>query len=88
MISLNDSEYFSSDDEVELLSDSSDSYDSPDYVASITRLMATSDCSTVPIDQLFSPDHSSESDIRLLTPEPNSDFRLNPLSEVTWSDSE
>ena len=88
ILSLNDSEYFDSDDEVEILdSDSSDSYDSPAYLASSNRLMATSDVSTVPIDQLLSPDHSSSSDIRLLTPEPTN-FRLNPLSEVTWSDSD
>ena len=60
ILSLNDSEYFDSDDEVEILdSDSSDSYDSSAYLASSDRLMATSDVSTVPIDQLLSPDHSS-----------------------------
>ena len=88
IITLNGSEYFSSDDEVELSSDSSDSCVSPAYLASSIRLMAKSDCSTVPIDQLMSPGHSSDSDIQLLTPEPNSDFRINPLSEVAWSDSE
>ena len=87
VITLDDSEYFS-DEEVQLSSDSSDSSASPAYVASSSRLMATSDCSTVPIDQLMSPDLSSDSDIRLLTPEPNSDFRINPLSQVAWSDSE
>ena len=88
VITLDDSEYFS-DEEVQVSSDSSsDSSASPDYVASSSRLMATSDCSTVPISQLMSPDHSSDSDIHLLTPEPNSDFRINPLSQVAWSDSE
>ena len=92
IITLDDSEYFS-DEEVQVSSDSSidsssDSSASPDYVASSSRLMATSDCSTVPISQLMSPDNSSDSDIRLLTPEPHSDFRINPLSQVAWSDSE
>ena len=88
VITLDDSEYFS-DEEVQLSSDSSsDSSASPDYVPSSSRLMATSDCSMVPISQLMSPGHSTDSDIRLLTPEPKSDFRINPLSQVAWSDSE
>ena len=92
IITLDDSEY----DEFRLLSDSdsssgtsSDISTSPDYVPSSNRLLATSDCSTVPISHLMSPNQSSDnSDIRLLTPEPSSDYRLNPLSQVGWSDSE
>ena len=82
VITLDDSEYFS-DEEVQLSSDSSsdsssDISTSPDYVPSSNRLLATSDCSTVPISQLMSPNQSSDnSEIQLLTPEHNSDYRFN-----------
>ena len=89
---LDDSEY----DEFRLSSDSdssssasSDISTSPDYVPSSNRLLPTSDCSTVPVSQLMSPNQSSDnSEIQLLTPEHNSDYRLNPLSQTGWSDSE
>ena len=86
VITLGDSEY----EEFNLLSDSetssssSDILTSPEYAPS-HRLLATSDCSTVLIDELYSPENSEN---QLLTPVQVADYRPNPLSEQRWSDSE
>ena len=91
VLSLNDSEYFDSDDEVKIIDSNSNdsSYNSPAYLPPSHRLLATSDVSTVPVSQLLSPDPSpsTSSDIHLLTPE-TTNFRINPLSETAWSDSD
>ena len=48
-------------------------------------LLATSDCSTVLIDELHSPEDNEN---QLLTPVQVVDYRPNPLSTQRWSDSE
>ena len=86
VITLGDSEYeeFNLSSGSDTSSSSGDILSSPEYAPS-NRLLATSDCSTVPISNLMSPESS---EIKLLTPEHVSDYRLNPLSETGWSDSE
>ena len=85
VITLGDSEYeeFNLSSDSDTSSSSGDILTSPEYAPS-HRLLATSDCSTVPIDELLSPESS---EIQLLTPEHVTDYRLNPLS-ARWSDSE
>ena len=92
ILNLNDSEYFdSSDDEIKVLDQESDSSSiSPSYVPSLSyRLQATSDVSTEPVTPLLSPDPSpvTSSSNHQLTPETNN-YRVNPLSETHWSDSD
>ena len=57
---------------------------SPEYVPS-PRLLATSDCSNVLLDELKSPEYDEN---QLSTPIQIIDYRPNPLSTQRWSDSE
>ena len=86
VITLGDPKYeeFNLSSDSETSSSSSDIVASPEYEPS-HRLLATSDCSTVLIDELYSPENSEN---QLLTPVQVADYRPNPLSEQRWSDSE
>ena len=87
VITLDDSEYEEfklSDSDSETPSTSSYIVTSPEYEPS-PRLLATSDCSTVLIDELHSPEDNEN---QLLTPVQVVDYRPNPLSTQRWSDSE
>ena len=86
VITLDDSEYEEfklSDSDSETPSNPSGIVTSPEYEPS-PRLLATSDCSTVLLDEL----HSPKDDNQLLTPAHVVDYRPNPLSTQRWSDSE
>ena len=86
VITLGDSEYeeFNLSSDSETSSSSSNIVTSPEYMPS-HRLLATSDCSTVLIDELYSPEDNEN---QLLTPVQVVDYRPNPLSTQRWSDSE
>ena len=92
VITLGDSEYeefkSNSDSDNESPSDSPSTpsaiVTSPEYDPS-PRLLATSDCSTVLLDELKSPEHDES---QLSTPIHIIDYRPNPLSSQRWSDSE
>ena len=86
VITLGDSEYeeFNLSSDSETSSRSSNIVTNPEYVPS-HRLLATSDCSTVLIDELYSPEDNEN---QLLTPVQVVDYRPNPLSTQRWSDSE
>ena len=92
VITLGDSEYeeFKSDSD----SDSESPSESPSTPSAIVtspeydpspRLLATSDCSTVLLDELKSPEYDEN---QLSTPIHIIDYRPNPLSTQRWSDSE
>ena len=92
VITLGDSEYeeFKSDSD----SDSESPSESPSTPSAIVtspeydpspRLLATSDCSTVLLDELKSPEYDKN---QLSTPIHIIDYRPNPLSSQRWSDSE
>ena len=88
VITLGDSEYeefnLSSDSNSETPSTPSNIVTSPEYEPS-PRLLATSDCSTILLDELKSPEYDEN---QLLTPIQIIDYRPNPLSTQRWSDSE
>merc|ERR1711893_499536 len=89
VITLGDSEYeefksSDSDSDSESPSTPSAIETSPEYEPS-PRLLATSDCSTVLLDELKSPEYDEN---QLLTPIHIIDYRPNPLSSQRWSDSE
>ena len=91
VITLGDSEYEefkSSDSDSDSDSQSpntpSATVTSPEYEPS-PRLLATSDCSTVLLDELKSPEYDEN---QLSTPIQIIDYRPNPLSTQRWSDSE
>ena len=89
VITLGDSEYeefksSDSDSDSESPSTPSAIVTSPEYEPS-PRLLATSDCSTVLLDELKSPEYDEN---QLLTPIQIIDYRPNPLSTQRWSDSE
>ena len=92
VITLGDSEYeefkSNSDSDNESPSDSPSTpsaiVSSPEYDPS-PRLLATSDCSTVLLDELKSPEHDES---QLSTPIHVIDYRPNPLSTQRWSDSD
>ena len=88
VITLGDSEYeefkSNSDSDSESPSTPSAIVTSPEYDPS-PRLLATSDCSTVLLDELKSPEYDEN---QLSTPIHIIDYRPNPLSSQRWSDSE